>query len=299
VIGTTWKVGDVISFSGSATDPEQVNLPASALSWSVILHHCPSNCHEHPLQAFSGVASGSFPAPDHDYPSYLEVRLTATDSRGVTDTRSVSLFPQTVTLSFQSEPSGLQIVIGSDTAPSPFSRTVIVGSANSVAAPTPQTFNGSGYQFKSWSDGGSAAHTIVAGPSPATFTATFGTGAAFYTVAPCRLADTRDLPGSFGGPALSAGATRTIPVGGFCAIPASAKAVSVNVTVTGSTASGHLTLYPAGGSLPPSSTINYRSGQTRANNAILALGPGAGVSVSCGQTSGTVHVILDVNGYFE
>ena len=132
-----------------------------------------------------------------------------------------------------------------------------------------------------------------------TFTATFGTGAAFYTVAPCRLADTRDPPGSFGGPALSAGATRTLPVGGSCAIPASAKAVSVNVTVTGSTASGHLTLYPAGGSLPPSSTINYRSGQTRANNAILALGPGAAVSVSCGQTSGTVHVILDVNGYFE
>jgi len=73
----------------------------------------------------------------------------------------------------------------------------------------------------------------------------------------------------------------------------------MNVTVTGPTAPGHLTLYPVGSSLPSSSTINYRAGQTRANDAIVALGPGAGVSVVCGQASGTVHVILDVNGYFE
>ena len=297
--GTMWRVGDVISFSGSATDPEQGSLPASALSWAIILHHCPSTCHIHPLQSFSGVASGSFPAPDHDYPSYLEVLLTATDSAGLTDIKSLLLFPQTVALSFQSEPSGLQIVTGSNSTPTPFNRTVIVGSANSVTAPAPQTFDGSSYQFISWSDGGAATHGIVAGPSPATFTATFGTGAAFYTLTPCRVADTRDPPGSLGGPALSAGAVRTFPVGGSCAIPASAKAVSMNVTVTGPTAPGHLTLYPVGSSLPSSSTINYRAGQTRANDAIVALGPGAGVSVVCGQASGTVHVILDVNGYFE
>ena len=80
-----WKVGNAISFSGSATDAEDGTLPASALSWSVILHHCPgdgSTCHTHPVQDFTGVASGSFPAPDHDYPSYLEIRLTATDSSG-------------------------------------------------------------------------------------------------------------------------------------------------------------------------------------------------------------------------
>jgi len=51
--------------------------------------------------------------------------------------------------------------------------------------------------------------------------------------------------------------------------------------------------------LPPSSTINYRSGETQANDAIVALGQGSGVSVACGQASGTVHVILDVNGYFQ
>ena len=53
-------VGDEIRFSGSAADPENGALPASALSWSLILHHCSlaGPCHEHPLQEFSGVASG-------------------------------------------------------------------------------------------------------------------------------------------------------------------------------------------------------------------------------------------------
>ena len=70
-----WRVGDVIAFSGSGTDPQDGNLPASALSWSLILNHCPSNCHSHPLQDFVGVASGSFTAPDHEYPSSLELVL--------------------------------------------------------------------------------------------------------------------------------------------------------------------------------------------------------------------------------
>ena len=46
------------------------------------MNHCPSNCHTHPIQTFPNVASGSFNAPDHEYPSHLELRLTATDSDG-------------------------------------------------------------------------------------------------------------------------------------------------------------------------------------------------------------------------
>ena len=71
------RSGDAIAFSGHATDAEDGTLPASALTWSVILHHCPSNCHTHVIQDFAGVRSGSFSAPDHEYPSYLELRLTA------------------------------------------------------------------------------------------------------------------------------------------------------------------------------------------------------------------------------
>ena len=78
----TWKVGDQISFTGHATDPEQGTLPASALTWELLLQHCPSNCHQHTLQSWPGVASGSFASPDHEYPSYLELKLTATDAGG-------------------------------------------------------------------------------------------------------------------------------------------------------------------------------------------------------------------------
>ena len=70
-----------MTFSGGATDPQSGTLPASALSWSLVLQHCDSaqNCHSHPVQTFDGVASGSFSAPDHEYPSHLELTLTATD----------------------------------------------------------------------------------------------------------------------------------------------------------------------------------------------------------------------------
>jgi glucose/arabinose dehydrogenase len=160
--GTTWRVGQTISFSGSAADAQDGTLPAAALSWSLILHHCPSNCHTHPLQTFSGVTSGSFSAPDHEYPSHLELRLTATDSSGLSDTDSVLLNPRTVVLTFQSQPAGLQLVVNGSSQAAPFTRTVILGSSNSVSAPTPQALGGRSYTFVSWSDGGARAHNIVA-----------------------------------------------------------------------------------------------------------------------------------------
>src|SRR5439155_22904838 len=98
----TWKVGDSISFSGSATDAQDGTLPASAFTWTATLFHCPSGlgCHTHPIQSFTGVTSGSFPAVDHDYPSYVELTLTVTDSGGLTGAKTVDLYPKTVDLSF-------------------------------------------------------------------------------------------------------------------------------------------------------------------------------------------------------
>ena len=82
--GTLWSVGDVIQFAGNATDAQDGPLPAPrTLSWSLILHHCPSNCHTHPLQNFAGRRRRPFTTPDHEYPAYLELRLTATDSGGL------------------------------------------------------------------------------------------------------------------------------------------------------------------------------------------------------------------------
>jgi PKD repeat protein len=171
--GTTWKVGDVITFSGSATDTQDGALPASALSWDLVLQHCPSNCHSHALQSFDGVADGSFVAPDHQYPSYLELRLTATDSGGLSSTTSVRLDPRTVVLTFQTNPGGLQLVVNGASAKAPFNSTVIIGSRNSIIAPTPQTKGNKSYGFVSWSDGGAPTHDIFAPAVATTYTARY------------------------------------------------------------------------------------------------------------------------------
>jgi glucose/arabinose dehydrogenase/PKD repeat protein len=179
----TWKVGEGISFSGKASDGEEGALPASALSWEWIVHHCPTadTCHEHVWETFSGVASGTFTAPDHEYPSYLELRLTATDSGitgtdsgKLTDTESVRLDPRAVELRFLSNQAGLKLMVGGSVSTTPFSRTVIVGSKNSVSAPSPQTLAETTYNFDSWSDGELQSHDIVApDAATATYTATY------------------------------------------------------------------------------------------------------------------------------
>jgi hypothetical protein len=118
-------------------------------------------------------------------------------------------------------------------------------------------------------------------------------GFRFHTVPPCRVVDTRS------GSPLSAGADRTVPVTGLCLVPSTATAVAVNLTVTQPTNPGSVTLFPAGTTLPATSSINYRVGQTRANNGVFGLGTAGALVAHCGQAAGTTHFILDVYGYFE
>jgi PKD repeat protein len=169
----TWQVGQVISFSGTATDPEEGTLAPTAMTWTLIMQHCPSNCHQHTIQQFDGVASGQFTAPDHEYPSHLELSLTVRDSTGASDTKLVALQPQTVDLTFETAPAGLQIVVGPSGSTATFTRRVIVGSNNSVSVQSPQALSGQDYNFIGWSDGGAQSHNITAPASPATYRATF------------------------------------------------------------------------------------------------------------------------------
>ncbi len=124
-------------------------------------------------------------------------------------------------------------------------------------------------------------------------------GASFYTLAPCRLIDTRNPAGPQGGPALSAGADRDFTLAGLCSIPPTARAVAVNIAVTQPTSQGNLRLYPAGTPLPLVSSVNYEAGQTVGNAAIVPLSVSGAIAVRCSQAAGTTHFILDVNGYFK
>jgi uncharacterized repeat protein (TIGR01451 family) len=174
VVGTTWGVGDPdpLAFSGSATDAQDGTLAPANLTWTLVLQHCPSNCHTHTIESFPGVASGTFFPPDHDYPSYLELTLTATDSAGLSASVTRRLDPRTANLSFATVPTGLQLTVSGTGSTAPFSRTVIDGSKTSLSAPTPQDLSGLRYGFTSWSDGGAASHDITARTGQ-TYTATY------------------------------------------------------------------------------------------------------------------------------
>jgi PKD repeat protein len=157
-----WSVGDAIAFRGQAADPKEGALTASAMTWTLVMHHCPSGCHTHEIQTFSGVASGTFNAPDHEYPSYLELRLSAVNSLGIPGIASVYLHPKTVTLSFDSRPQGLVLDSGDGPEKTPFERTVIASSESTVSAPLRQTLDGRTFHFQAWSDGGEATHVVEA-----------------------------------------------------------------------------------------------------------------------------------------
>jgi glucose/arabinose dehydrogenase len=88
-------IGKQLPFSGSATDETGQPLPPSALRWTLVALHCPTedSCHRHFVESREGVASGSFTVPSHEAPYKLEVVLRATGTTG-SDQTSVVLTHQ-------------------------------------------------------------------------------------------------------------------------------------------------------------------------------------------------------------
>jgi hypothetical protein len=122
----------------------------------------------------------------------------------------------------------------------------------------------------------------------------------FNPVTPCRVLDTRNAVGPLGGPPIAAGGLRSfVATGVTCNVPAGTVAISANVTVVNPTAAGDLLVYPNGLSSPPTaSTISFRAGRTRANNAIVYLASDGSFLVK-NNAAGALDLILDVNGYFK
>ena len=127
---------------------------------------------------------------------------------------------------------------------------------------------------------------------------TAGSALDFYTLTPCRVVDTRNAAGPYGGPPLAAQASRAFAVGGQCGVPADAVAISANLTVVTPTTSGDLRAFPGAGAAPLTSVINFRPGQVRANNAVIQLSSGL-CSIQNDQGSGNTNFLMDVNGYFK
>ena len=119
----------------------------------------------------------------------------------------------------------------------------------------------------------------------------------FVPVTPCRLVDTRNANGEFGGPPLQGNSTRSfaIPDNQDCNIPSTVAAYSLNVTVVPHGSLGYLTVWPTGQDQPVISTLNSYDGRTKANAAIVPAGTQGAVSV---YVTDTTDVLLDIDGYF-
>jgi PKD repeat protein len=173
-----FRVGQQITLSGSATDPEDGQLAGSSFSWEVLQHHTAPNHHTHPY--FSGTGNNltiTAPMPEGlistGAGNYLEVRLTTTDSKGLSKTVTRDVQPNRVDVSFASNPSGLSVLINGETFTTPRTLVSWEGYNLNVNAPAPQTLSGTTYAFSSWSDGQGEQHDIVTGVAPSSYTATF------------------------------------------------------------------------------------------------------------------------------
>ena len=175
VSGTTYFGGMVVNYSGSASDFEDGDLPASAFTWQVDFHHAD---HVHPfIAARTGSKKGSFTIPTRGETSanvYYYITLKVIDSVGLTSTTVRNILPQKAKMTFVTQPAPLKISLdGQAPRLTPFTVTGVVGIIRSIAAPTPQILNGTSYNFQSWSDGGARSHEISTPAVNTTYTANF------------------------------------------------------------------------------------------------------------------------------
>lgn len=121
----------------------------------------------------------------------------------------------------------------------------------------------------------------------------------YFPLSPCRVVDTRNPASTNGGPIFQSDMTRNFQIRGFCGVPTSAKAVSLNVTITQASQPSWLAVWPSGQARPVVSMINFESSDPALANGIIV-----GLSTNTQDLSvynnfGSVHVIIDVTGYFQ
>jgi predicted outer membrane repeat protein len=213
--------------------------------------------------------------------------------------------PGAVNVTFTSQPSGLTISVNGTNVVTPATVAAVQGLPITAVAPLAQTSGPNLYLFSSWDGVLQNALTIATPAAPVTYTAWYQQSIEvgplnYYSLAPCRVVDTRYPAGPLGGPALAAGSSRTFAVWNACGIPTTARALSLNVTATQATTSGDFRIHSANQLVVPgTSVVNFVPGVNRANNAVVALDGSGRFSVVAVMASGSVHLVIDVTGYFE
>jgi glucose/arabinose dehydrogenase len=174
-----YNAGDTISFSGSATDPQDGTLAPSALTWQILFeHHALSNPNHHTHPFFpptSGITNGTvtlnFGETDPDV--WYRIFLTAIDSYGLSQTRFTDVLPRHAQLSLTTNPVGLKVKLDGSPKNTPYSFWGVINTTRNIGVDTPQVLNGQTYDFQSWSDNGARFHNIATPGTATSYVANF------------------------------------------------------------------------------------------------------------------------------
>jgi glucose/arabinose dehydrogenase len=164
-----YRAGDVVAYSGTASDPEDGALGGASFTWRVDFHH---GTHLHPFVAdTSGSTLGSFTVPTSGEPAtdvWYRITLRVVDSAGLTTTATRDVPPVLSSFRLETDPPGLSVTL--DGAPAPHGTDVpgVVGLLRTLGVPST-----SGYAFAGWSDGGAETHDVATPGTSTTFVASF------------------------------------------------------------------------------------------------------------------------------
>lgn len=124
-------------------------------------------------------------------------------------------------------------------------------------------------------------------------------GAATTTASPFRIVDSRNGIGTTKAP-FGSSERRRVSVAGVGGVPSTASAIYLNITVVSPTGEGFLSVWPAGGDVPNVSNLNWVSGDTVPNMAVVGLGDDGSIDVRVDlpwDASATAEVLVDVLGW--
>ena len=174
LVTAKYSGGQVINFAGTATDPEDGELPASAFTWEVRLYH---DAHFHPAQeATTGSKSGTYTVATSGETSsnvWYRIFLTVKDSQGQSTQVFRDIFPNKAEITLTTNPAGLSVKLDGTAYTTPYVFTGVVGIVREIEAITPQVSGSTSYPFSAWSDGKPVKHEIITPSTNTTYTATY------------------------------------------------------------------------------------------------------------------------------
>lgn len=178
--GDTYKAGDSFTYNVFASDAAGLDINDANLRTDILLHH---NTHFHPFQSNLRGRAGTFTIPNTGEASadtWYELKVTATDTSGLSSTKSVNIFPQKVNISYNTSPAGLKVLLDGVPHTAPETRQGVVGFQRELAAPPTQLgADGNVYEFTGWSDGTAIRHSFTTPASDVTYTANYRPSPAF------------------------------------------------------------------------------------------------------------------------